>query len=374
MSSPSEEPDEGKIQDQDELVPSGMPLQKDPSGLEEQASSEPSEGPPNKPAMLPRNQLLIVFSVIILAVLASAAGGYAVGNKQGAEQREITLSQVVEEQFNLAVIDLEAGRFEIARQRLDYIRDLDPTYPQLADLLAQALVALNAPTGTPVPLISPTPNLAPVRELFEQAEAALAEEDWRLAIELLLGLRAKDSSYRPIEVDGMIFTALRNRGMQSIANGLMEEGLFDLSLASMFGPLDLYATHSQSLAEQYILANSYYGIDWAISTDLFSSLCAQGATYDACFKYGNSAKFYGDLLYSIEDPCAAQVQYENSLNAWENSELAPTATKAANACLTATAPAPPPPPTEGTPEETRTPGAETSTPTPTLTPTPPDGT
>lgn len=65
------------------------------------------------------------------------------------------------------------------------------------------------------------------------------------------------------------------------------------------------------------------------------------------------------------DPCAAQEQYQQSLEAWENPELLPTATKAAKACLTATAPAPLPLPTEGTPDETPTiDGTETPTQTP----------
>jgi type II secretory pathway pseudopilin PulG len=315
-----------------------------------------------------RKQLIIIFSMIIVAILAAAIGGYAVGNRQGEQERELALQRAVEEQFDLAVADLEAGRYAVARQRLDYIRNLDPDYPRLAELLAQALVALNAPTGTPVPILSPTPNLAPVQELFDQAADALAAEDWSLTLELLLGLRAKDADFRAIEVDGMIFTALRNRGIQNIANGSMENGLYDLSLASLFGPLDINALNSQSLAEQYILANSYYGIDWATSTDLFFTLCAQGATYDACFKYGNSAKFYGDLLYSLKDPCAAEEQYKNSLDAWGNPDLEPTATKAANACLTATAPAPPKPTEEAT-EEITPQGTLTETPTPSPPPT-----
>lgn len=145
----------------------------------------------------------------------------------------------------------------------------------------------------------------------------------------------------------------------------MEEGLYDLSLASRFGPLDLNANHTKSLAEQYLLANSYYGLNWAMAAELFAQLCFQGATSDSCYKYGFSAWSYGDLLYSLNDPCGAEEQYHQSLNTWDNPEYHPTATKAARSCQTATAPAPTPPPLEtATPDSTPSEGA-TNTPTPT---------
>jgi hypothetical protein len=156
----------------------------------------------------------------------------------------------------------------------------------------------------------------------------------------------------------MMFIALRNRGMEQIALGLMEEGLYDLSLAERFGPLDRDATFRKTLAEQYLLANSYIGLNWFQAASLFASLCEQGATTDSCPKYAEAAWEYGDLLINAEDPCAAQEYYNGSLNAVPNSTLEPTATKAAEACLTATAPPPvPPTPTptlEGTLEETAT--------------------
>lgn len=312
-----------------------------------------------------RRMLFAILALLTIAIGFSGLVGYWVGTKQGQETRSEAVRKITDEQFQLAMEDLGAGRYEIARQRLEYISRLDPTYPQIAEHLAEALLALNAPTATPIPVATPTPNLAPVEDLFSLAEAKLIDEDWTAVIEALLTLRAKDPTYRSIDVDGLLFTALRNRGMQRITIGMMEEGLYDLSLASRFGPLDNNAIQLKSLAEQYLLANSYYGLNWAMATELFAQLCLQGATSDSCFKYGFSAWSYGDLLYSLDDPCGAKEQYQQSLNTWDNPDYYPTATKAANACLTATAPAPPPPPqiTE-TPDETPS-GEKTETPTPT---------
>jgi tetratricopeptide (TPR) repeat protein len=330
---------------------------------ETETAPQGQEPSPNR-----RKQYLMIVVVLAFAIAISGVGGYLVGNNQGLERKTETVKAITDEQFDLALEDLDAGRFDIARQRLEYISNLDPSYPQVAEHLAVALLALNAPTATPIPQVTPTPNLAPVEDLINLALSKIAEEDWTSAIEALLTLRAKDPTYRSVDVDGLLFTSLRNRGMLRITLGLMEEGLYDLSLASRFGPLDLNAINLKSLAEQYLLANSYYGLNWAMAAELFAQLCFQGATSDSCYKYGFSSWSYGDLLYSLDDPCGAEEQYQNSLNTWDNPEYHPTATKAADACRTATAPAPTP-----IPQETETPeGTPSEQPTETPTPTPDD--
>ena len=125
----------------------------------------------------------------------------------------------------------------------------------------------------------------------------------------------------------------------------------------------------------YLLANSYMGLDWERASYYFSQLYAI-APYlknDTYLKFSISAQAYGDQLYAEKDSCGAVEQYQQSLQAWENSALIPTATKAASACRTATAPAPPPPPpVEETPptEETPTETDPTEPPNPTDTPVP----
>ncbi|OGO15288.1 MAG: hypothetical protein A2Z14_14680 [Chloroflexi bacterium RBG_16_48_8] len=315
-----------------------------------------------------------IFAILILTIVFSAAGGYVVGNKQGNKNRNEATQQITDEQFQLALNDLATGRFENARQRLEYISRLNPSYPGVAEKLAEALLVLNASTATAVAWMTPTPNLSPVVELFDQALTAIEEEDWSLAIELLLLIRAKDLTYRSIDVDGLMFDSFRNRGVQRISQeGRLEEGLYDLSRAELFGPLDRDADSWRSWAELYLLANSYMGLDWAKASTYFGQLYAI-APYlknDTYLKYATSSRAYGDQLMAEQDPCAAQVQYEQSLLAWENTELFPTATKAAHACLTATAPAPvPPPPAEETPVTDETPpdNEPTSTPSPTGSP------
>jgi hypothetical protein len=85
---------------------------------------------------------------------------------------------------------------------------------------------------------------------------------------------------------------------------------------------------------------------------LFAGLCEQGATTDSCPKYADAAWKYGDQFWDANDPCAADAQYQASLNAYIYPELEPTADEAREACERATAP--PPQPT-ATPTATPTP-------------------
>jgi len=295
---------------------------------------------------------ILIYLAVVLLVSGAA---YLRGQYLRDDVDEDRLALYLEEQFNLGMENLAAGQFETARQRFEEIIYHDPVYPQVEEKLIEVYVVLGKPTPAPTARPTSTPDPSPPDELFRQAEEALAAEDWTTVIEKLLTLRSKDPTYNSVKADGMMFLALRNRGMEQIALGLMEEGLYDLSLAERFGPLDRDAMFRRTLAEQYLLANSFIGLDWFQAASLFASLCEQGATTDSCPKYAEAAWEYGDLLWNAEDPCGAQEYYEGSLNAVPNSTLEPTATEAAEACQKATAP-PPAPPTatqtlEGTLEE-----------------------
>jgi hypothetical protein len=105
--------------------------------------------------------------------------------------------------------------------------------------------------------------------------------------------------------------------------------------------LDSQAASWRRSAAYYLFANSYFGLDWALSTQYFAEICTAGV-WDACFKYARSAWEYADQLFKDEDPCAAVPQYEASLLTLEDAGKAPTATEAFDVCLTATAQSPTP--------------------------------
>ena len=100
---------------------------------------------------------LILFP--LLAIVVMLVGGYS-GYQRGLEDRisaEATSdAQSLLEQFNLGVEDLTAGRYDVARQRAEYILSQDPNNEAAIGLLDLALQALNRPTLTPTLAITPT--------------------------------------------------------------------------------------------------------------------------------------------------------------------------------------------------------------------------
>jgi tetratricopeptide (TPR) repeat protein len=323
---------------------------------------------------------VIVFPAFLIIVLSIAI---LTGYQSGIEQREIETreqeSLALLDQFNLGVEDLTAGRYDLAKQRAEFILSVDPDNEAAIGLLDLALKALNQPTLTPTPLITPTkttptatPDVSTVEKHYEAAADAVGRGDWTAALDLLVDLRADHPEYRVEDVNQMMFTALRNRGFEKILQSNLEQGIYDLSLAERFAPLDNQAASWRRSAEFYLFANSYVGLDWSQAYRLFSDLCG-AAIWDSCYKFALSARSYADLLVATEDPCAALMPYEQSLITIYDGDLVVTATEAANMCLTATAATPTETPTlEGTETETPTPtatngGVEI---TPTLTPTP----
>ena len=343
--------------------------------IDELETTQPSTPPTNRddrdsrPGLWHRLRWFVLF--FLAAVLVAGGAGYFAGIQQRERARQTAVQEQVEEQYRRAVEDLEAGRYEVAHQRLEYVINLDPGYPGAAERMAEALVQLNQPTAAPTVAATATPNLAPVEDLFEQAQQALHNQEWSHAVDTLLVLRSKDMGYRAVEVDGMMYLALRNRGVQRISEeGMLAEGMYDLARAETFGPLDRDAANWRSWAELYLEANSFMGVNWAQAVSRFAQvyLVAPYLRNDAYIKYAVSAQNYADQLVEAGDPCAAEGYYDESLAAWDNATVYPTATEARNLCRTATAPAPRPQPDE----PTATPTPDGPTPTPTPTPTPPD--
>ena len=106
-------------------------------------------------------------------------------------------------------------------------------------------------------------------------------------------------------------------------------------------------------------------INWAEATYYFGQvyLAAPYITNDVYLKYAIASSSYGDELVKADDPCQAEELYAQSLLAWENPDLEPTATQAHDLCEEANAPPPATPTVAGTPSETP-PEAPTDTPTP----------
>jgi tetratricopeptide (TPR) repeat protein len=219
------------------------------------------------------------------------------------------------EQFALALIDINNGRYEAAKQRLDFIILNDPSFPGATQKLAEVLVLMSIPTATPTPTLTPTPDLRGAEALFTQAKQLIAAQDWANALVALDQLRKDDPTYHTAEVDGMYYFALRNQGHYLITQqGNLEGGIYYLSLAERFAPLDNTANGLREGARLYILAASFWEVDWEQAVFYFSQLAGGwpslwDGTMTAAQRYYQALMRYGDQLFEQKRYCAAYDQY-----------------------------------------------------------------
>ena len=204
-----------------------------------------------------------------------------------------------------------------------------------------------APTPTPVPA-TPTPDTRGIEKLFSDAQQAYLGGNWTLAIETLLTLRKRDANFNAVQVDDMLFVALRYRGLDKIKGSGktdptitqvdLEGGMYDLKLAENFGPLDVDALKYRRWAQWYIAGSSFWNVDWKRVVDYFALVASEAPylvdvnNWPAIERYRYALIKYGDQLAAAGDCAGASEQYQKALALGPNPDLEPTATAVVSGC------------------------------------------
>lgn len=284
----------------------------------------------------------ISLAALLLIAATSAFGGYLSGINERTNFEITQVAQQVSEQYQLGLEDFEAKRYELARQRFEYVIRLDPDYPGVTEQLALVLLEINTtatPTQVPTPTLTPTPDLRGVDELFSQSQILLADGKWTEAIETLLKLRKDEPDYQTIKVDSMLYVALRNRGVDRILReGDLEGGTYDLALAEKFGPLDIEASNMRIWADLYKTGSSFWGLDWGQAAYYFGQIVVvtpnlrDNTNMTAAERFRIASIKYGDVLAANKEWCLAQEQYEAAFTLGEDSAVQPTASWVTQKC------------------------------------------
>ena len=281
------------------------------------ASTQPNPPAKKKFRLNLKPFLLGVLALIILVGLGGL-GGYQMAKSDRLDAQNAVLSQQLTEQYALALLDISAGRYGAAQQRLEFIIQNNPSFPDASQKLAEVMVMAAIPTATPPPTLTPTPDMSGVEEIFQRAQQYINILDWPHALENLDTLRRKDPTYRTAEVDGMYYFSLRNYGYDLIIKqGNLEGGIYQLTLAERFGPLDSTANGLREGARLYVLAASFWDLDWKNAVLYLSQLYAGwpqmwDGTMTASERYRIASMRYGDDLFAKEQWCAAYEQYKNA--------------------------------------------------------------
>lgn len=302
----------------------------------------------NMPPDVPKGKrmwiLWAILGVLLLALIAggSAYAGYNSAIDQRTRYQSTLVAGEAANQYVLAQQDITLGNYDRARQRLEYIIQIDPNYPNASDQLAFVLTQQRitaTPTLAPTPTLTPTPDYRGRDDLFTQAQDLLIARDWTRTIDTLLLLRKNYPDYMAVKVDDMLFVALRNRGIDKIAQlHDLEGGNYDLTLAERFGPLDAEARNWRDWADLYIRGASFWDVDWAQVIFYFSQLAnaapnlSDSSGWTASNRYMDALLGYGDWFAAREQWCDAQTQYDTYMALLASPQVEPTAMYAADKC------------------------------------------
>lgn len=272
---------------------------------------------PIKKAPRWRSILISILGFLLLIGLGGF-GGYSSGIGIRKTTEDTLITKQLSEQYSFALVDIEFGRYETAKQRLEFIIDNDPGFPGASEKLTEVLVLSNIPTSTPTPTLTSTPDFSGAESAYQRAQQLILAQDWAGALGALDTIRKLDPSYKTAQVDGMYYFSLRNYGHALITKeGNLEGGIYYLTLAERFGPLDNTAVGLREGARTYITGASFWELDWKQAVAYFSQVSAGwpsmwDGTMTASQRFYNASMRYGDELFGRQDYCGAYEQYKNA--------------------------------------------------------------
>jgi len=263
---------------------------------------------------------MFLFNALGLIVLLALAllGGYQKALDVRRDTRASVINQQLGEQFQNTLVDIQFGRYEIAKQRLEWIIANEPSFPGAQQKLTELLVLMNVPTPTITPSLTPTPDFTGAEQAYARAQQLIAAQDWPGAIGALDEMRKLDRNYQVGQVDGMYYFALRNYGYSLITQqGNLEGGIYQITLAERFGPLDRDTNALREGARVYLVGASFWELDWAQAVFYFDQVYRGYAglwdgTMTGTERYRVASMRYGDQLFAAEDYCGAVTQYQNA--------------------------------------------------------------
>jgi outer membrane protein assembly factor BamD (BamD/ComL family) len=279
--------------------------------------------------------------IVIIGGLGALAGYYSgISIRKAVEQNQRTLAASM--QYQLGVADLDAGRLDLAKQRFEYVIQLDPSFPGVLENMARLTIIMNAtatPTVMPTMTPAPTLDLSGVEALLGQAKQLMAAQDWNNAQTTLDALRKQNPSFKTLEVDGLYYRLYRSRGIQKIMQeGKLEAGIFDFALARQFGPLDKEGRDAEEWAMMYLNAARYFGWEWEKAVvalgDIYQYIpgMRDSSNRTVADRYRESLYRYADTLLEKEKWCQAEPIYLQSLNMANDDKVLVNYTKAKNKC------------------------------------------
>jgi tetratricopeptide (TPR) repeat protein len=322
--------------------------------------------------------IMMIFGAFMLLGALVGWFGFTDGEDQYYAYQTLTVDAYLANQFEMAVDEFTAGNYLLARERLSYVLSERPDYQPAIDLMQDINQLLNIEdTPTPVvaqPTTTPTPtqDFRPAEDQYDTVVSLISSENWDQALDAIANLRKLYPDYEAVNVDGMVYMALRNRGVEKILNrGDLEGGIYDFTLAENFGPLDGQAENYRTWARLYLLGNAYWGAYPDEAAYYYGQVAAAAPSLtdasgvSSFYRYWASLLQQAEVLATEEKWCQASDKMVHVLGSWDQAYVYPTATWVYQKCLLGT---PSVTPTlaatmTATPTFTTVPGSASATPT-----------
>lgn len=282
----------------------------------------------------------IILGIVIMIGLGIAGGvlGYnsAINARQAEYKRKSMMAAA--EQYTMAISDIEKGNYANAKTRLDYVIEVDRDYPGAMETYQQVMLALY-PTASPTPMMTATPAPTPTQdtrgeeEMFQSIQQAIYAQNWESAISMINAIRDRNMSYRGLEVDGLFYIALRNYGIQQINSGYLEQGVYNITLAESFGPIDNNADSLRNAARAYLSGAGFWEINWSKALEYYSNAAMvlpnmydRATMLTANQRYAEASFHVADEYVAREDYCGAIPFYDQGMPIAGNETVQMTAT------------------------------------------------
>ena len=178
------------------------------------------------------------------------------------------------EQFQYTLVDEQFGRYEAAKERLQFIIQRTPISRAPKQNWQRCLSSSRFRHRRHEPTNAHARHAGcakPVRH------SPATHRDERLG-QRTDGARSaaqRRAHFNTSQIDGIYYFALRNYGVQLIQKqGDLYGGIYELTLAERFAPLDNTASGLREGAWAYIQAASYFGVNWSQTVSLFRNVAS----------------------------------------------------------------------------------------------------
>ncbi|MFN8441693.1 MAG: hypothetical protein U0175_13020 [Caldilineaceae bacterium] len=273
---------------------------------------------------------LLAVSILLLSIVL----GLRAGQEQVARQLQQQIGMAVQQ----AIEYRAEGNYNAALEQYRIVLALDPNNP-LATEGAQSMltllgtptssVALSATVDTPTTAITPSLQTTPIQPstsvavassnnnnsgdkaaLWSEAERALQAGRPQTTIDRLLQIRKSDPTFRPEELQTMLFNAYVQLASQQDSEDRLQESLLSLEHALELRPTATDVRREHDLLSAYLDMDSYYDTNWDEAIQLLESLKKSDPTYrDVSKRLIDAHVAYGDQILEAQ-PCDALIQYQ----------------------------------------------------------------